>query len=152
MLGDSFEDGVERADAKTLMRRHSDAVVGRLLGLQHDAAAFLMDLPVTPIATQDFDQLLPAEVAAVSFRGEHFVANKMQANAGRLWLIEEVRIHRLADVRAQLLPRVRLRDDTLRQALGDKPAVGLLRHLKDDLVHGRSILANSLEIKQSQPG
>src|SRR5438128_633433 len=61
VVGNSLEDGVERPDAQVFVGRHGDPVMERLFCLQDNVTAFLMDLPVTPIAAEDFDQFLPAE-------------------------------------------------------------------------------------------
>jgi hypothetical protein len=85
VTGDGLEDGVECADAQTPMRRHSDAVVRGLFCLQHNVAAFLMDLPVTPIAAQNFDQLIPFPLRS---RGTFIRrrALRRERDAGECWL------------------------------------------------------------------
>ena len=52
----------------------------------------------------------------------------MQADGGGLGLVKEKAADGLANVRAQLRPRTARGEDVVREAFGDKAAVGLLRH------------------------
>jgi hypothetical protein len=53
-----------------------------------------------------------------------------------LGLIEKEGGHRFAHIATQFIPRIPLREDVVREALGDKASISLLRHTEDDF-HGR---------------
>ena len=59
----------------------------------------------------------------------------MKPDATGYLTIEVKRRDCFLDVGTQFVPRIALRENALREALRAKPAVGLLRYFKDDLVH-----------------
>ena len=68
----------------------------------------------------------------------------------RLRRIKEVTFDRLIHRLAQLRPSVALRDNRLRQAFRDEPAIRLLRHLKNQIVHAWESMP-SVKLPQSRP-
>ena len=77
--------------------------------------------------------------AESSSEREDFIAHKMKANAARLGAIEVKGFNGFADVPTQLIPRIALGEDAFGETFGGKPAVRLLRHFEDDLVHTLSL-------------
>ena len=62
MPGDRAHDAIERADAKGFVIGHRNALGGRNIGGEYDVAALLIDLMVTEIPAEDFDQFPPADI------------------------------------------------------------------------------------------
>ena len=68
---------------------------------------------------------------------QNLVARQTKAYGRLVGLVEPVRRHGFADVGTEIFPRIRLREDVLAQSLGGIPAIGLLRHVKNDFAfHG----------------
>jgi hypothetical protein len=132
---DLAQKGVERAEAQRLVVRNRNAVVSGCLGLQNDVTADTIHLTVRLSSTENSRPNCGLTGHAVVSR-QHFVSHQMQPQ--NLWggLIEIERCHRLTHMGAQLLPAVRLGDDTFSERLGDEAAVGLLSDGKDQFVHG----------------
>ena len=59
----------------------------------------------------------------------------MKPDHGGLRLIEEERVHRLAHIRAEFRPGIRLREDVMREAFGNKASIRFLRDGEHDF-HG----------------
>jgi hypothetical protein len=66
----------------------------------------------------------------VSRDGQNLIADKMKANAGWRGPVEIERIDRRPDVSAEFIPRISLRENAFRQALGTVTAVRLLHHFE----------------------
>jgi hypothetical protein len=69
----------------------------------------------------------------------------MKANAGGPTSVEKKRIHRFAYVPAKFVPRISLREDAFRKALGAVAAVRL-HDFKHQFVHSFSIIAGAADI------
>ena len=76
-----------------------------------------------------------ANVKVSSFENLYLVhyAHQVQADGRGLGLIEKITVHRLAHIRAQLLPRIPLREDVMRKAFCCEPAICFLRHTENNL-------------------
>lgn len=140
VVGDQSQDRVERAHAQGVVLRDGQPLMRGNVCLQNDMAADLVDYAVVPVFAEMLDQGAPREVPRqlhASSQSEALVADQMQTHALRLRLrrIKEVTFHRFVHRVPQLRPRVALSDDRLRQAFRDEPAVRLLCHLKNQIVH-----------------
>lgn len=71
VVGHRAENGVQRSDPQSLVVRHRDSLVRRHMGFQDDVAAYLMDLGVIPLSTEQTHEL----VAANGTRKFHRSAN-----------------------------------------------------------------------------
>ena len=63
VLGHGAQNAVERPNAKGLVGRNNDPLVRRLLGLQHDVTAYLVNDSVVPVPAKDFHESVAAQVA-----------------------------------------------------------------------------------------
>lgn len=149
------QDRVQGSDAKEVMLRDWQPLVRGNVRLQDNVTADLMHHAVIPPLAQVFDQIAARQIPGqfhASGQGEAFVANQVETHAFRLRLrrIKEVAFDRLVHRLAQFRPCVSLRDNRLRQALRDKSAIGLLRHLKNQIVHTWESMP-SVKLPQSRP-
>jgi hypothetical protein len=140
VVGDQSQDRVERAHAQDVMLRNGQPLMRGNVRLQNDVAAHLVNDPVVPVFAEMLDQGAPRKIPRqfhASSQGETFVPDQVETHAFwlRLRRIKEVTFDRFVHRLAQLRPCVALRDDRLRQAFRDEPAVRLLRHLKNQIVH-----------------
>lgn len=55
------------------------------------------------------------------------------SDRGGFGLIEKITGYRLASIRAQLLPRIPLREDVMRKAFRHEPAISFLSHTENNL-------------------
>lgn len=75
----------------------------------------------------------------VEFSRQHFVPHQMQPHPRRRGPVKIKRLHRLTHIRAQLVPRIGLGEDTLPQCLGHKAPIALLCDLENQLVYRRPV-------------
>lgn len=77
-----------------------------------------------------------------SGQGEAFVANQMQANAGRHFLrsIEKISTNSIIRRFPQLIPRIPLCNNRLGKALSHEASVGLLGDLENQIVHAGNLV------------
>lgn len=123
-------------------------------GLQDHVATHLMDKAITPALAQMPDERRTGQVSRklhASGQGEALVTNQMQSYAGRQLFrsIEKISAHSFVGRFPQFLPKIALRDNRLREALGDKAAVGLLGNLENQTVHCQDLSPLTSDPQQS---
>jgi len=128
------EDAAERTDTKRVVIRDRDVVLavgGRgdpemAPGLARDAVA------------EDLERLrqpAPREVPAGASRGDHFVADEVEADHLRGLPLLEVAAHGVAHLCVQLRKGVGLREDRRPKGAGRVAALGRLLHEENHLAH-----------------
>ncbi len=69
----------------------------------------------------------------------------MEADRRGLGLIEEERVHSLANIRSQFRPGISLSENVVRKTLGDEAAVRFLSDRKDEF-HANTIANSALSV------
>lgn len=113
MVRDGPKNAMERADSQPPMRWNRKAVRCRLLRLQNNPSRGRVRRRVRGYSSR----------AESSSEREHFIAHKVKPNTARLGAIEVKSLNGFADLPAQLIPRIALRQNTFRETFGGKPAV-----------------------------
>ena len=144
--GDQSQDCIQRPDTQKSMSRDRHPLMTRIFRLQDHVAADLVHNRVTPILAQVLRQIISGEISRQLHQrgegglseGKALVSYQMKPDAAwsRIESIEEVSSHGLIDCSTHRGPVVTLSHDWFRQALGYIATIRLLRHLKDQLLHG----------------
>lgn len=156
--GDQSQDRIQCPDTQKSVGGNRHPLMARIFSLQDHVAADLVHDRVAPMLAQVLSQIIPGEISRQLHRrddeglgeGEALVPDQMQPDTagGRIKGIKEVSSHGLIDRSTHRRPVIPLRHDRLREALGDIAAIRLLRHLKDQLLHG---VTHSLLSRLNQP-
>ncbi len=144
--GDQSQDRIQRPDTQESVGGNRHPLMTRILGLQDHVATDLVHDRVAPMLAQVLRKIIPGEISRQLHRrdegslgeGKALVPDQMQPDTagGLIKGIKEVSTHGLIDRSTHRRPVIPLRHDRLREALGDIAAIRLLRHLKDQLLHG----------------
>lgn len=152
MIGDGSQNSVERSDAQCFVGGNSDTMRSRFIRVQHDVAADLVDLLISPATAHRGHQFVAGSShEGFSSDGEHFISDEMQPDACWLRAVKVERLHSFLDIGPQFAPRASLRKNALGETLGTKAAVCVLCDLEYDFVHALTLRDHTAPSKwQSQ--